>query len=83
MTNQTKNNNLNYLIDPTFSKVNRLLVLSFEEKDDKSSFSKYYRPTVLLKNYNILIDDKSFFDIPIKNKEETYEKIIETSKNND
>ena len=26
MTNQTKNNNLNYLIDPTFTKVNRLFV---------------------------------------------------------
>ena len=30
MTNQTKTNNLNYLIDPTFTKVNRLFVLSFE-----------------------------------------------------
>ena len=26
MTNQTKNNNLNYLIDPTFTKANRLFV---------------------------------------------------------
>ena len=26
MSNQTKNNNLNYLIDPTFIKVNRLFV---------------------------------------------------------
>ena len=30
MSNQTKNNNLNYLIDPTFTNVNRLFVLSFE-----------------------------------------------------
>ena len=30
MTNQTKSNYLNYLIDPTFTKVNRLFVLSFE-----------------------------------------------------
>ena len=30
MSNQTKNNNLNYLIDPTFTNVNRLLVLTFE-----------------------------------------------------
>ena len=29
MTKQAKTNNLNYLIDPTFSKVNGLLVLSF------------------------------------------------------
>ena len=30
MSNQTKNKNLNYLIDPTFTTVNRLFVLSFE-----------------------------------------------------
>ena len=41
MTNQTKNNNLNYLIDPTFTKVNRLFVLSFENENDRTSFSKY------------------------------------------
>ena len=27
MSNQTKNNNLNYLIDPTFTYVNRLFIL--------------------------------------------------------
>ena len=32
MSNQNKNNNLNYLIDPTFSNVDRLFVLSFEKK---------------------------------------------------
>ena len=30
MTIQPQNNNLNYLIDPTFTNVNRLFVLSFE-----------------------------------------------------
>ena len=29
MTIQSQNNNLNYLIDPKFTKVNRLFVLSF------------------------------------------------------
>ena len=42
MTNQTKINYLNYLIDPTFTKVNRLFVLLFEKKEDRTSFSKYY-----------------------------------------
>ena len=46
MTNQSKNNNLNYLIDPTFTKVNRLFVLSFENENDRTSFSKYYVPNV-------------------------------------
>ena len=38
MTSQTKNNNVNYLVDPTFSKVNRLIVLSFEKENDRTSF---------------------------------------------
>ena len=38
MTNQTKNDNLNYLIDPSFIKVNRLFVLSFENEDDEALF---------------------------------------------
>ena len=50
ITNQTKNNNLNYLIDPTFTKVNRLFVLSFENKNDRRSFSKYYVPNVQIKD---------------------------------
>ena len=83
MTNQTKNNNLNYLIDPTFTKVNRLFVLSFENENDRTSFSKYYVPKVEIKDFNVLIDGKSFFDVPVKNKEEAYEKIMSISKNND
>ena len=31
----------------------------------------------------MLINGKSFFDIPIKNREETYEQIIEIGKNSD
>ena len=80
MTNQTKTNNLNYLIDPTFNKVNRLFVLSFENEEDRTSFSKYYTPKVEIKGLNVLIDGESFFDVPVKNKEEGYGKIIELSK---
>ena len=83
MSNQTKNNNLNYLIDPIFTNVNRLFVLSFENKDDRTSFSKYYVIKVEIKDFNVLIDGKPFFEIPVKNKEEAYEAIIEMSKNND
>ena len=83
MTDQTKNN-LNYLIDPTFTKVNRLFVLSFENENDETSFSKYYVPNVQRKDFNVLISGKSFFDLPIKNDEEkTYEQIIEMGRNND
>ena len=63
MTNQTKTNHLTYLIDPTFTKVNRLFVLSFENEKDRTSFSKYYVPKVKIKDFNVLIDAKSFFDV--------------------
>ena len=71
MTNQAKNNNLNYLIDPTYIEVNRLFVFSFENENDRTSFSKYYVPNVQIKNFNVLIDGKSFFGMPIKNDKET------------
>ena len=53
MSSQNKNNNLNYLIDTTFSNVNRLFVLSFENEDDRTSYYKYYMPSVEIKNYNV------------------------------
>ena len=44
-TIQKNNNNLSYLIDPTFANVNRLFVLSFERtedyKDYRDSFLHY------------------------------------------
>ena len=82
MTNQTQTNNFNYLIDPTFNKINSLFVLSFENEEDRISFSKYYTPEVEIKDFNVLIDGKIFFDVPVK-KKEAYENIIEISKNND
>ena len=83
MTNQTKMNNLNYLISPTFTKVNRLFVLSFENENDRTSFSKYYVPKVEIKDSNVLIDGKSFSDVQVKNKKEAYEKFKNINKNND
>ena len=83
MNKQSKTNNLNYLIDPTFMKVNNLFILSFKNEDDRTSISKYYTPKVEIKDFNVLIDGKKFFDVPVKNKDETYENIIEMSKNND
>ena len=80
MSNQTKNNNLNDLIDPIFTNVNRLFALLFEKENDRTSFSKYYVPKVEI---NVLINGKPFFEISVKNKEEAHEQIIEISKNND
>ena len=71
MSNQTKNNNLSYLVDPKFIKVNRRFELSFENEDDyEYLFSKYDQPTVEKNVANVLIDGKKIFDTPIKNKKE-------------
>ena len=79
MSIQPQNNNLNYLIDPTFTNVNRLFVLSFPRNnntDSRYSFSNYYAPKVKVNDFNVLIDGKSFFDLSVKNVEEAYEKLL-------
>ena len=86
MTDQNTNNNLNYLIDPTFTNVNRLFILPFARTilgDKRDSFSYYDLPNAEIKDFNVLIDGKSLFDLPVKNEEKAYEKIIEMSNNND
>ena len=86
MTIQPQNTNLNYLIDPTCTNVNRLFVLSFSRNnagDNRDSFSNYYVPNVEIKNFKVLIDRKTFFDLPVKNEEEAYEKNMDMSNNND
>ena len=57
------------MIDSTFTKANRLFVLSFENENDGTSFWKYYVPNVQIKYFTVLIERKSFFDMPIKNDE--------------
>ena len=71
-TIQPQNNNLNYLIDPTLANVNRLFVLPFSRNNNRDSFSHYYVPNVEIKDFNVLIDGKNFFDLPVKNEEEAY-----------
>ena len=82
MTIQRQNNNLNYLIVPTFMNVNRLFVLTFPANNNTNSrysFSNDYVPKVKINDFNVLIDRISFFDLPVKNEEEAYEKIIDMS----
>ena len=83
MITEAINNNLNILIDPTFTNANRLFVLAYQTADDRQSFSQFYLPNVMVKDYNVIIDKLAFFDLPIKTEEEAYEKIIDISRNSD
>ena len=83
MTTEAINNILNILIDPTFTIVNRLFVLAYQNADDRQSYSQLYLPNIMVKDYNIIIDKLAFFDLPIKTEEEAYEKIIDISRNNE
>ena len=66
MTTEAINNNLNILVVPTFSNVNRLFVLAYQTADDRQSYSQFYLPKVMVKDYNVIIDKLTFFDLPIK-----------------
>ena len=68
-----QNTNLNHLIEPSFQGVNRLFVLAFEDDGQRISNKRYYIPNVEIKDYNIMIDGKNFFDPPAKNDKVTYE----------
>ena len=83
MSTEAINNNLNILIDPTFTNVNRLFVLAYRVAANTQSFSIFYMPRVMVKDYNGIIDKLAFFDLPIKTEEEAYGKIIDISKNNE
>ena len=68
---QRKNNKLCYLIDPTFTNINRQLVLSFRNGDNdprRDSFEKCYTPLVEIKDLNALTDYKTFFEKTKKDK---------------
>ena len=83
MTTEANNNNLNILIDATFTNVNRLFVLAYQTANDRQSYSQFYLPRVMVKNFNVIIDKLAFFNLPIKTEEEAYEKIMDISRNNE
>ena len=75
VSSERQNHYLDFLIDPSFLGVNRLFVLSFESKNDRTVHTKYYLPTVKMKDYNAMINGKIFFDQPVKSSMRTYDNI--------
>ena len=73
-----QNPDLNHLVEPSFQGIiNRLFVLPFENDAQRTSSKRYYLPSVEIKDYNVMIDGKRFFDQPIKNDKTAYNNIRE------
>ena len=70
-----QNPNLNHLVEPSFQGGNRLFVLGFEDKAQRTSIKRHYPPNVEIKDYNVIIDGKNVFDQPVKNIKITYQNI--------
>ena len=50
MSTGAANDNLNLLIDPTFTNVNRLFVLVYQNNANRQSFSEFYLPRLMVKD---------------------------------
>ena len=70
-----QNANLNHLTEPSFQGVNRLFVVAFENNAQRTSNKRYHLPNVKIKDYNIMLDQKNFFDQPVNNDKIIYENI--------
>ena len=70
-----QNPKLNHLVEPSLQGVSRLFVLAFENDAQRTSNKRYYLPNVEIKDYNVMIDGKNFFNQPVKNHKITYENI--------
>ena len=75
------NNHWCGLLDASFEGVNRLFVLAFNVTAgdaglvNRESYRKYYLPRVDIKNYNVLIDGRNFYDQAINSLIRKYDEV--------
>ena len=71
-----QNLDLNHLVEPSFQGLDRRFVSAFENDAQRTSNKRHYLPNVEIKNYNVMIDGKTFFDQPVKSNKIAYENIL-------
>ena len=76
---------MDYLISSNFQGVNRIIVLLFENDYDRTGHTRYYLQKVEIKDYNVEINVRHFFDQTINDNTKVYENIrrIATGKEDD
>ena len=75
------NENIRILIDPSWQGINRLFVLAYlnDNTSTVNSHRKYFLPRVEIKNYNIEIDGRNFYDQPINDLIKQYDEVRKVS----
>ena len=58
----------------------RLFVLAFDNTDgnkkiERDSHRKYFLPRVNINNYNVLVDGRNFYDLPINDQIKKYDEM--------
>ena len=75
------NNVTRFPLDASFQGINKLFVLAFNDanndanKVEKDSHRKYFLPRVSITNYNVLIDDRNFYEQPINDQIKKYDEV--------
>lgn len=67
------------LLDWSDQKANRLFLLLFEEKTVRTRHTGYFPPNAEIKDYNIMIDNRTFFGHLVKNYIRAYDNIWKTA----
>ena len=75
LTNYAANSYIRERLDASFQGVNKLFVLPYASGNnvtDENSYRKYFLPRLRIKNYNIEIDGRNFYDQPINDSIKKY-----------
>ena len=82
LTNYAADTYIRERLDASFQGVNKLFVLPYASGNnvtDENSYRKYFLPRLRIKNYNIEIDGRNFYDQPINDSIKQYDEIRKIS----
>ena len=82
LTDYAANSYIRERLEASFQRVNKLFVLSYARGDNvtnENSYRKYFLPRLTIKNYNIEIDGRNFYDQWINDSIKQYEEIRKLS----
>ena len=79
-TENTDANAVKYInLNPYFQVVNRLFLIAYSRGDNnqatRNGQQKYYLPRIDLNKYNVIIDERNFYDNPIESNIEKYREL--------